>query len=186
MKIEKIPTIFPDVFIIKPEVFGDERGFFLESYNEKEYHKIGINAKFVQDNHSYSNKGVLRGLHFQNPNTQGKLIRVLQGAVFDVIVDIRPSSLTFKKHLELELSADNKKMLWIPPGFAHGFLTLEDNTHFTYKCTDYYFPKNEFSILWNSDEFEINWKKLNCQYIISDKDKKGRPLRDFLQNELPQ
>ncbi len=150
-------TKLKDVYIIEPEVFGDERGFFMETYNQADFDKIGIKEKFVQDNHSKSTKGVLRGLHFQKENPQGKLIRVTSGKVYDVAVDLRKSSPTYKKWTGVELSAENKKMFWIPKGFAHGFITLEDNTEFLYKCTDFYHPEDEGGIIWNDPELKITW-----------------------------
>ncbi|MBK4307152.1 dTDP-4-dehydrorhamnose 3,5-epimerase, partial [Enterobacter hormaechei] len=137
-------TGIPDVFIIEPKVFGDNRGFFLESFNQNTFNEVlGREVSFVQDNHSKSSKNVLRGLHFQSQNTQGKLVRVIAGAVFDVAVDLRGSSETFGQWVGIELSADNKKQLWVPEGFAHGFYVLEENTEFVYKCTDYYNPSFE-------------------------------------------
>ncbi|BAU65216.1 dTDP-4-dehydrorhamnose 3,5-epimerase [Stanieria sp. NIES-3757] len=156
MKI--ISTKIPDVIIIEPQVFGDERGFFLESYNEKTFaQKTGIQEKFVQDNHSRSAKNVLRGLHYQIQQPQGKLVRVVIGEVFDVAVDLRKSSPTFGEWVSCILSAENKKLLWVPPGFAHGFLVLSEIADFLYKTTDYYAPEYERAILWNDPTLNIDW-----------------------------
>lgn len=153
------PTRIPDVWLIEPRVFGDERGFFFESYNEKAFNETtGISPRFVQDNHSKSVKGVLRGLHYQlPPRAQGKLVRVVQGEVFDVAVDIRKGSPTYGQWVGEILSADNKKQLWIPPGFAHGFLTLSDTAEFLYKTTDTWSPEHERAILWNDATLDIDW-----------------------------
>ena len=154
-----IETKIPGLLIIEPKVFGDERGFFFESYNEKVFNEAtGISPRFVQDNHSKSVKGVLRGLHYQlSPRAQGKLVRVVQGEVFDVAVDIRKDSPTYGQWVGEILSADNKKQLWIPPGFAHGFLTLSDTAEFLYKTTDTWSPEHEREILWNDPELNIEW-----------------------------
>ncbi len=153
------PTKIPDVFVIEPRVFGDERGFFFESFNEKAFKEAtGNKLPFVQDNHSKSVKGVLRGLHYQlPPKAQGKLVRVVQGEVFDVAVDIRKDSPTYGQWVAEILSAENKKQLWIPPGFAHGFLTLSDTAEFLYKTTDYWSPEHERAILWNDATLKIDW-----------------------------
>ncbi len=153
------PTKIADVFVIEPRVFGDERGFFFESFNEKAFNEAtGNKLPFVQDNHSKSVKGVLRGLHYQlPPKAQGKLVRVVQGEVFDVAVDIRKDSPTYGQWVAEILSAENKKQLWIPPGFAHGFLTLSDTAEFLYKTTDYWSPEHERSILWNDETLNIEW-----------------------------
>ncbi|MES1791733.1 dTDP-4-dehydrorhamnose 3,5-epimerase [Escherichia coli] len=165
-----IKTEIPDVLIFEPKVFGDERGFFFESFNQKIFEEaVGRKVEFVQDNHSKSTKGVLRGLHYQlEPYAQGKLVRCVVGEVFDVAVDIRKSSPTFGKCLEVILSADNKKQLWIPEGFAHGFLTLQDDTEIIYKTTNYYSPEYERAIIWNDEEFSIKWP--SKPDIISQKD----------------
>ena len=156
--MEIIPTEIPDVLIIKPRIFADDRGYFFESYNLEKFTAAGIAAKFVQDNESKSAKGVLRGLHFQKPPfAQGKLVRVIQGAVLDVAVDLRHKSPTYGKWVAVELTAENKWMCWIPEGFAHGFLTLEDNTIFSYKCTNVYNQASEGSIRWNDPALGINW-----------------------------
>ncbi|MGL6115869.1 MAG: dTDP-4-dehydrorhamnose 3,5-epimerase, partial [Cetobacterium sp.] len=148
-KFKRVKTGIKDLIVIEPTVFGDNRGFFMESYSKKDFAEIGMDVEFVQDNHSKSKKGVLRGLHFQTKHIQGKLVRVTAGSVLDVAVDLRKDSSTFGKHYLVELTADNKKMFYIPPGFAHGFLTLEDNTEFQYKCTDYYAPEFDSGVLWN-------------------------------------
>jgi dTDP-4-dehydrorhamnose 3,5-epimerase len=159
----------PDLIILQPNLFGDERGHFFESYNKKVFQEIGIDAEFVQDNQSMSHKNVLRGLHFQNPPyDQGKLVRVIKGAVMDVAVDLRKGSPAYGKHFSLELSEANKTMMWIPPGFAHGFLTLEDHTIFHYKCTGYYNKNAESGIIWNDPDLNILWNVTDP--IVSGKD----------------
>jgi len=176
--MEIVKTRIPDLVIIKPKVYNDSRGYFFESYNKDEFHKIGLYDSFVQDNESKSNKGVLRGLHFQNaPFAQGKLVRVMHGAVLDVAVDLRKNSPTYGKWESVELNHDNKWMYWIPPGFAHGFVTLEDNTVFFYKCTNIYNKESEGSIQWNDPDLNIDWKIDNP--TLSDKDKSGPLFRDF-------
>ena len=174
------PTKFPDVVMIEPEVFGDSRGFFYESYQEDAFRKNGIRPHFVQDNHSRSSKGVLRALHFQTkPREQAKLIRVIRGEVFDVVVDVRPDSKTFGQHFTTLLNSENKKMLFIPSGFAHGFLAMEDGTEFLYKVTDFYSPEHERGILWSDTQINIAWPKLDIEYILSDKDKKNKTLKEL-------
>lgn len=164
--------------IIEPTVYGDERGFFFESFNEKKFKELtGVDTHFVQDNHSKSVKGVLRGLHYQLQQTQGKLVRVVAGAVFDVAVDIRKSSPTFGQWVGVELSADNKRQLWVPPGFAHGFVTSSDSAEFLYKTTDYWAPEFERSILWNDPAIGIDWQ-LDGAPQLSGKDKVGALLAD--------
>ncbi len=165
-------TKIPDVWIIEPRVFGDERGFFFESFNEEAFNAAtGNSFKFVQDNHSKSVKGVLRGLHYQlPPKAQGKLVRVVQGEVFDVAVDIRKESPTYGQWVSEVLSAENKKQLWIPPGFAHGFLTLSDTAEFLYKTTDYWSPEHERAIIWNDKSIGINWPLNNLQLSLAAKD----------------
>lgn len=162
--------------ILEPKVFGDERGFFLESWNATSFAEIGLDVTFVQDNHSRSQKGVLRGMHFQNPAPQGKLVRVVSGAVFDAIVDLRRSSPTFGQWTGVTLSAENKRMFWVPEGFAHGFLTLEDNTDFLYKCTSAYLPQNEHSLAWDDPEVGIEWPLEGIELKLSAKDAVGVPL----------
>lgn len=167
MKVTK--TKLKDCVIIEPKVYGDERGFFLETFQDKRYANLaGIKLPFVQDNHSFSSKGVLRGLHFQINKPQGKLVRVVEGKVFDVAVDIRKSSPTFGKWESIVLSGKNMKQFWIPPGFAHGFLVLSSNAHFEYKCTDYYDPHDEGSIIWNDEDLNISWPVDNPE--LSNKD----------------
>lgn len=176
MEISESPL--KGLFVIKPKVFEDARGYFFESYNTAVFEKMGLNLNFVQDNQSLSQKGVLRGLHFQNPPyAQGKLVRVITGSVYDVAVDIRKNSPTYGKYFGLELTEKNKWMMYIPEGFAHGFLTLEDNTIFSYKCTNYYNKPSEDCILWNDEAIGINWDVANP--LLSDKDKEGKRLKDF-------
>ncbi|MFM2263420.1 MAG: hypothetical protein RI959_2096 [Pseudomonadota bacterium] len=152
------PTSLEGVIILEPKVFGDDRGFFFESFNQRDFEKVtGVSAAFVQDNHSRSVKGVLRGLHYQIQHPQGKLVRVTQGVVFDVAVDLRKSSPTFGQHVGVELSADNKRQLWIPPGFAHGFVVVSETAEFLYKTTDYWFPEHERSLLWSDPALQIQW-----------------------------
>ena len=174
--MELIQTDIPDVILIEPSIFTDERGWFMESFNEQRFHQelikldLPIPRPFVQDNHSCSSKGVLRGLHYQaDPHAQGKLVRVTQGAAFDVAVDIRKDSPTFGKWVGANLTSENKHMLWIPEGFAHGFIALEDETHFLYKTTDYYAKECEKSIRWNDKSLDISWPKVDVM-TISDKD----------------
>ena len=154
------PTRIPDVLILEPKVFGDSRGFFFESFNQQDFHQVtGLDVNFVQDNHSRSAKGVLRGLHYQVHQPQGKLVRVVRGAVFDVAVDIRKSSPTFCQWAGVELTEDNHKQFWVPPGFAHGFVVLSDTADFLYKTTDYYAPAHERCIAWNDPTIGITWPK---------------------------
>ncbi len=173
-----IPCNIPGPIIIEPAVFGDDRGFFMESWNAQAFHDAGLDVDFVQDNHSRSQRGVLRGLHFQNPVSQGKLVRVATGAVFDVAVDLRRSSEHFGKWVGVELSARNKRMFWVPEGFAHGFLTLEDDTDFLYKCTAPYAPENEQTLAWNDASVAVDWPQLDHELLLSEKDKSGRSLAD--------
>ena len=177
MKI--VETSIPDLVVIEPQVFGDDRGFFLESWSEPKFSVLGLDLTFVQDNHSRSAKGVLRGLHFQNPNPQGKLVRVTAGRVWDVAVDLRRSSPTFGKWEGVELSAANKRMFWVPPGFAHGFLSLEDGTDFLYKCTATYEPANEHSLLWNDPALGIDWPLDGIEPQLAVKDQGGKPLAEI-------
>ena len=173
-----IKSELPEVLVIEPKVFGDERGFFYESFNAQAFaDETGVDAQFVQDNHSRSQKGVLRGLHYQIENPQGKLVRVTAGSVLDIAVDIRRSSPNFGKWFGLELSAENAKQLWIPPGFAHGFLVLSDYAEFLYKTTDYYTPSAERCIRWNDPELAIDWG-LTEEPRLSAKDQVGKPLAD--------
>ena len=167
----------PDVLLIEPKVFGDSRGFFFESFNQKAFDEAtGTNHQFVQDNHSRSAKGVLRGLHYQIQQPQGKLVRVAQGAVFDVAVDIRKSSPTFGQWVAEELSEDNHRQLWVPPGFAHGFVVLSEMAEFLYKTTDYYAPAFERCIAWDDPTLAIDWKLAGRQPLLSAKDAQGLPL----------
>lgn len=176
--MEVIETKIKDLLIIKPKVFADERGYFFESYNAAIFKKNGIEANFVQDNQSLSNTDVLRGLHFQAPPfAQGKLVRVITGAVLDVAVDIRKKSPTYGEYVAIELTEENKTMFYIPPGFAHGFLTLRDNTIFSYKCTDLYNKASEGTIQWNDKKINIEWNITNP--ILSEKDLNGVSLVDF-------
>ncbi|ABM05145.1 dTDP-4-dehydrorhamnose 3,5-epimerase [Psychromonas ingrahamii 37] len=177
MKI--IETKIPDVKIIEPAVFGDERGFFMETWNQKLFEKevTGKPTLFVQDNHSKSKKGILRGLHYQTENTQGKLVRVISGEVFDVAVDIRKSSATFGQWVGVTLSEENKRQLWVPEGFAHGFLVTSDEAEFVYKCTDYYNPTSEVSILWNDPDIGIEWPIKEEVPLLSEKDKNAKLLK---------
>ena len=177
--MEVIETKIKDLLIIHPKVFGDTRGYFFESYNEGDFKKQGIEVKFIQDNQSLSNNGVLRGLHFQAPPyDQGKLVRVITGAVLDVAVDIRKNSPTYGEHIAIELTAENKTMFYIPPGFAHGFLTLQDNTIFSYKCTNLYNKSSEGTVLWNDTDLKINWNISNP--LLSEKDLIGTKFKDFI------
>ncbi len=177
MNFEKTPI--KDLLILKPNVFGDDRGYFLETFNQKKFNEIiGKEISFVQDNESLSKKGVLRGLHFQNPPfAQGKLVRVVKGAVLDIAVDLRKSSPTYGQHFTIELTEENKFQFWIPEGFAHGFITLRPNTIFCYKCTNFYAPKSEQTILWSDEELNIDWK-IKPEFI-SEKDQKGIRFKDF-------
>ena len=171
----------PDVVLIEPKVFGDARGFFFESFNQQAFNEAtGTNHAFVQDNHSRSTQGVLRGLHYQIQQPQGKLVRVARGTVFDVAVDIRKSSPTFGQWVGAELSADNHRQLWVPPGFAHGFVVLSDTAEFLYKTTDYYAPEYERCILWSDKFLGIEWR-INGEPILSDKDKNGLKFIDAMQ-----
>lgn len=174
MKVSEMAI--PGPLVIEPQVFGDTRGFFMEAWNAMAFSEAGLDFAFVQDNHSRSQKGVLRGLHFQNPKPQGKLVRVTRGAVYDVVVDLRRASPYFGRWIGVELSEHNRKMLWVPEGFAHGFLTLEDNTDFLYKCTSPYAPQSEYTLAWNDPEVGIDWP-INClDLIVSDKDTQGLSL----------
>jgi dTDP-4-dehydrorhamnose 3,5-epimerase len=175
--MKELATEIPDVKIIEPQVFGDARGFFLETWNEAVFSGLGLNVKFVQDNHSRSSRGILRGLHFQITQTQGKLVRVASGSVLDVAVDLRRSSATFGKHIAVELSGENKRMVWIPPGFAHGFYVRSDFADFIYKCTDYYAPVHERSLLWNDPALGIDWQLVDgLAPTLASKDAAGLPL----------
>ena len=174
-----IETSIADVKLLEPKVFGDERGFFMETFRDNWFREYVADRTFVQENHSKSSKNVLRGLHYQIKHTQGKLVRVVSGSVFDVAVDLRKSSPTFGKWFGTVLSAENKRQLWVPEGFAHGFYTLEDNTEFVYKCTDYYDPSSEYSLLWNDPTVGIDWQ-LTGQPNLSAKDEVGKLLQDAI------
>lgn len=174
--VKRIETGIEGLFIIEPRVFDDDRGFFLESWHAAKFAAIGLDERFVQDNHSRSARGVLRGLHYQNPHPQGKLMRVVCGSVWDVAVDLRRASPTFGRSFGLELSERNHRLLWVPPGFAHGFLTLEDGTDFLYKCTEPYEPAQEHVLLWNDPALGIDWPLDGMEPILSAKDSRGAPL----------
>lgn len=185
-----IQTKIPDVVLIEPTVFEDERGWFMESFNEQRFYQeltrlgLPIPRPFVQDNHSCSKKGVLRGLHYQlPPHAQGKLVRVTQGAAFDVAVDMRKGSPTFGQWVSAELNSQNKHMLWIPEGFAHGFVALEDNTHFQYKTTDFYAKECERAIKWNDANLSINWPT-NISFLVSNKDAKANSFNSLISGDL--
>ena len=171
-----VKSRIPEVLIVEPRVFGDDRGYFFESYNERELEKLGIRAHFVQDNHSRSARNVLRGLHYQIRQPQGKLVRVTAGEIYDVAVDIRRSSPTFGKWTAVALSATNRKMCWVPPGFAHGFLVVSDHAEVQYKTTDYWAPQHERCIIWNDPDLAISWP-LKSKPILSAKDHTGMPFR---------
>ncbi len=176
--MQVVQTGIPDLLVLEPKVFGDARGFFFESFNQRVFRQLtGRDDQFVQDNHSRSARGVLRGLHYQIQQPQGKLVRVVSGEVFDVAVDIRRSSPTFGKWFGLTLSADNKRMLWIPPGFAHGFVVLSEYAEFLYKTTDYWAPEHERCIIWNDSDLGIDWP-LAGQPLLSAKDSAGKTFRE--------
>ena len=183
--MKKIETEIKDLVIIEPKIFEDSRGFFMESYNYNTFKELGIENIFVQDNHSKSSKGVLRGLHFQKGDSaQAKLVRVLKGSVLDIAIDLREDSETFGKYVAVELNEKNKRMFFIPRGFAHGFLTLEDNTEFFYKCDNFYNPKSEGGLIWNDIDLNIDWNldKYNIkeeELIISEKDKKNITFKEY-------
>ena len=186
-KFNKIETGIEGLYILEPTVFGDERGFFLESYSKRDFEEIGIPYEFVQDNHSKSKKGVLRGMHFQTQYSQDKLVRVVAGSVYDVVVDLRKGSKTFGKYFGVLLTAQNKKQFFVPKGFAHGFLTLEDNTEFLYKCTEYYMPQFDSGILWNDINVGIDWKLselgiTESELTLSEKDKKQQTFTQFVES----
>lgn len=173
------PTKFPDVILIEPRVFGDSRGFFMETYQTQLFADAGIQANFVQDNHSGSQQGILRGLHYQICQAQGKLVRVIAGSVYDVVVDLRRSSPTFGQWMGTELSAENKRQLWIPVGYAHGFYVTSAWAEFTYKVTDYYAPQYERSLFWNDPQLGIQWPLVDGQPpLLSTKDANGKPLSE--------
>jgi dTDP-4-dehydrorhamnose 3,5-epimerase len=175
--LKKIPTSLPGVFALEPRVFGDERGFFFESYNRRVMAEVGIADEFVQDNHSCSSRNVLRGLHYQVKHPQGKLVRVAEGEILDVAVDMRRSSLTFGRWEAVRLSSENRRMLWIPAGFAHGFRVLSEKAHVLYKATDFYSPEDERTLAWDDPELKINWEP-DGEPIVSAKDRRGAAFRD--------
>ena len=176
--MEIIKTPLEGLLVIKPKIFGDDRGYFFESWSKQSFAKVGLDLDFVQDNQSLSSKRVLRGLHFQNPPyAQGKLVRVIKGAVLDVSVDIRKDSPTYGQYFSVELSEENKTFFWIPPGFAHGFVTLEDSTIFTYKCTEVYNKESEGALLWNDKDLNINWEVNDP--LVSEKDLVAGNFKDF-------
>lgn len=178
-KFKFTQTKIEDVYIIEPTIFGDNRGYFLETYNQNDFQEAGLNQIFVQDNHSKSTKGVLRGLHFQYTQPQGKLVKAIKGTVYDVAVDLRKDSNTYKEYVGVVLSEENKKMFYVPEGFAHGFLVLSDEAEFTYKCTQFYNPADEGGIIWNDPEIGIKWPLDDIKEIIlSDKDQKFKPLSE--------
>lgn len=175
-----IETSIPGLLIVEPKVWKDDRGYFFESFNKKTFQEAGITADFVQDNQSLSNRGTLRGLHGQaDPFAQGKLVRVIQGRVIDIAVDIRQNSPTYGQYVSLELSAENFKMFWVPPGFLHGFATLEDNTIFAYKVTNLYDKASEIGVRWNDPDLNIDWELQSDEVILSDKDKVLPLFKDF-------
>ena len=178
-----VETDLPGVLILEPKVFGDERGFFMETWNATRYEELGLPARFVQDNLSYSARGVLRGLHFQNPQPQGKLVSVLRGEVFDVAVDIRVGSPTFGEWTGVTLSAENKRQFYVPPDFAHGFLVTSEDALFFYKCTDYYAPSAEGIVLWNDPDIGIEWP--TDSPTLSGRDGEAPPLREIPEGSLP-
>jgi len=176
--VQIIHTQIPDVLVLEPKVFADPRGFFFESYSEAAFAKIGITDRFIQDNHSRSGRNVLRGLHYQVQHAQGKLVRVLQGEIFDVAVDLRPGSATFGKWASASLSAENHRMIWVPKGFAHGFLVVSDTAEVAYKVSDIYSPQHERTLIWNDPDVGIKWP-LGGAPILSGKDQEGHRLRDM-------
>lgn len=175
-KFTFVETGLPGVLVIEPTVFGDARGYFMETFQKEEFAAAGITDEFVQDNQSKSSRGVLRGLHFQKEHTQGKLVRVTKGEVFDVAVDCRPNSATFGKWVGVTMSDENKKQFYVPKGFAHGFLVLSDEAEFCYKCTDYYDPTAEGGIPYNDPTVNVEWPDCGCEYLLSEKDKKHEPF----------
>jgi len=181
--LQRIETALPDVFLIEPKVIGDQRGFFLESYHREKYAALGIHDEFVQDNHSQSVRGTLRGLHYQLEHAQAKLCRVVQGEVLDVAVDIRRGSPTFGRWMSAVLSAENKRLIYVPQGFAHGFAVLSETAEFLYKCSDFYYAEHEYGVLWNDPQLNINWNVANP--ILSAKDQKYPTLAQVPQELLP-
>jgi dTDP-4-dehydrorhamnose 3,5-epimerase len=183
--LKKLETSLPGVMVLEPRVFRDDRGFFLERYNDRVFAEIGIPEPFRQDNHSYSTRNVLRGMHFQIKHVQGKLVRAAVGEILDVAVDLRRGSANFGKWEAVILSGENKRMIWIPPGFAHGFRVISDAAHVLYKATDYYAPEYERTLAWNDPDVKIDWK-LDVDPIVSGKDQRGISLRDVEPFELPE
>jgi dTDP-4-dehydrorhamnose 3,5-epimerase len=175
--LKKIPTSLPGVFVLEPRVFGDERGFFFESYNQQAMADVGITERFVQDNHSCSSRNVLRGLHYQVKHPQGKLVRVADGEILDVAVDMRRSAQSFGRWEAVRLSGENKRMLWIPAGFAHGFRVISGKAHVLYKATDFYAPEHERTVAWNDPQLKVNWE-LDGEPIVSAKDQRGVAFLD--------
>jgi len=172
------PTPIPDVLVIEPTIFRDHRGFFFESFNAQKFQAAtGLDVAFVQDNHSYSQHNILRGLHYQVEHVQGKLVRAIAGSIFDVAVDLRQQSPTFGRWVAETLTADNQRQLWIPPGFAHGFLVLSDGAEVLYKTTDYYAPQGERTIIWNDADLAIDWPHQPAPPVLSDKDLQGQPFK---------
>ncbi|KAA6183840.1 dTDP-4-dehydrorhamnose 3,5-epimerase [Thiohalocapsa marina] len=180
-----IPTEIPEVLIIEPQVFGDARGYFLETWQQERYAQAGIDRPFVQDNQAYSGRGTLRGLHVQNPYPQGKLVQVSLGEVFDVAVDIRRGSPTFGRWVGVFLSGENKRQLWVPEGFLHGYLVTSDEALFSYKCTDLYHPETQFAVRWDDPEIGIAWPEVGPP-VLSDKDRQAPRLRDLPESCLPE
>ena len=184
-KFKKIQTDIEGLYIVEPTVFGDDRGFFMETWNKKDFLEIDLDLEFVQDNHSKSRKGVLRGLHFQKKNSQGKLVRCIKGKVYDVAVDLRKNSKTFGKYYGIELTEENKLMFYIPEGFAHGYLALTEEVEFLYKATNYYSPEYESGIIWNDEDINVEWplKKYGIKeedLILSEKDKKLQTFKQYI------
>jgi dTDP-4-dehydrorhamnose 3,5-epimerase len=185
-KFKKIETPIKGLYIIEPKVFGDNRGFFMESWNKRDFEEIGLNMEFVQDNHSKSRKGVLRGLHFQTKNSQGKLVRCIKGKVYDVAVDLRKGSKTFGEYFGMELTEENKKMFYIPEGFAHGFLALTEEVEFLYKATNYYTPEYDSGIIWNDKDINVDWplEKYGIKeedLLLSEKDKVQQTYKEYIE-----
>ena len=183
-KFNKIETGIKDLVVIEPTVFGDNRGFFMESYSKRDFYEIGLDMEFVQDNHSKSKKGVLRGLHFQTKHSQGKLVRVIRGSVWDVAVDLREGSTTFGKWYGVLLTEENKKIFYVPEGFAHGFITLENETEFQYKCTDFYYPEYDAGVKWDDPDIGIEWpfeefEMKKDDILLSEKDNKQPGFKEY-------
>jgi len=176
--MKTIPTAIPEVLIFEPKVHGDKRGYFMETWRKSDFAQMGFDLEFVQDNQSKSNHGILRGLHYQINNPQGKLIRVVQGEIFDVVVDMRKSSSTFGQWVGVILSEENKQQLWVPPGFAHGYYVVSESAEMVYKCTDYYSPDDEHSLLWNDSALSIDWPLGDTTPVLSEKDNLGLPLSE--------